>query len=182
MFIIKDGFYANPYEVRDYALSLDFKVEGNYPGKRTNILAEPYFTALKEELEKILNKKISYWPTDYNTSFQITTEKSTTWTHYDKTQWAAVCYLTPRAPIEAGTAIFRHKKEGIYQHRPGQIDFNEEPHTPEDWEVLDFCGNIFNRIVIYEGSLYHSSKVAGFGSDKYDGRLFQTFFFDTEEK
>ena len=44
-----------------------------------------------------------------------------------------------------------------------------------------FCGNIFNRLVLYEGTYYHRSKVPGFGTDKYSGRLFQTFFFDAKE-
>ena len=180
MFIIKDNFYSNPYDVREYALSLDFKVEGNYPGKRTGPYPEPYFSNLKLELEKILNKKITYWPEGYNTAFQITTEEAKTWTHYDQTEWAAVCYLTPRAPTESGTGIFKHKKEGFYEHKLGQTDYNNEEHSPEDWELLDFCANIFNRIVVYKGTFYHSSILPGFGSDKYDGRLFQTFFFNTE--
>ena len=33
--LIVDDFYVNPNEVREFALSQDFKVEGNYPGQRT---------------------------------------------------------------------------------------------------------------------------------------------------
>ncbi len=29
--------------------------------------------------------------------------------------WAAVLYLTPNAPAESGTGIYRHKASGIYQ-------------------------------------------------------------------
>jgi len=181
MFIIKDNFYNNPYEVRDYALGLDFEIHGNYPGVRTKNYPEPYFTNMKYEIEKILNKKISYWPDGYNTAFQYTTEKSKTWVHYDPTKWAAVCYLTPNAPTNSGTGIFRHKKEGFYEHKENQLDFNCAPNKQEDWELLDYCGNVFNRIVIYKGSFYHSSVIPGFGEDKYNGRLFQTFFFDTED-
>lgn len=181
MFIIHDNFYTNPYEVRSYALGLDFNVEGNYPGLRTEPYPEPYFSNMKKAIERILNKKISHWPKTYNTAFQVTTEESKTWIHYDQTKWAAVLYLTPRAPIQAGTGIYRHKKEGFYEHKQGQTDFNEAKHSPEDWELLDFSGNVFNRLVIYKGSYYHSSVLAGFGKDKYDGRLFQTFFFDTED-
>ena len=30
-----DNFYANPKEVREFALKQEFKVRGNYPGQRT---------------------------------------------------------------------------------------------------------------------------------------------------
>ena len=33
--IIVDDFYTNPYEVREFALSQEFEVRGNYPGYRT---------------------------------------------------------------------------------------------------------------------------------------------------
>lgn len=179
MFIIQDGFYNNPEQVRDYALGLDFSVSGNYPGLRTEPYPEPYFTNMKLALEQILNKKITFWEAGYNTAFQYTTEESRTWTHYDATQWAAVVYLTPDAPMESGTGIYRHKETGIYQHKAGQIDFNNTPHSEDEWELFDYCANVFNRIVVYEGTLYHRSRLPGFGKTKYDGRLFQTFFFNT---
>lgn len=181
MFIIKDNFYSNPYDVRAYALGLDFNVSGNFPGTRTAPYEEPYFTEMKHALEDIINKKIIYWPDGYNTAFQYTTKDSKTWVHYDQTQWAGVVYLTPNAPIESGTAICQHKQTKIYRHAPDQTDYNEGGHEEEDWDLLDFCGNIFNRIVIYEGSLYHRSLLPGFGNTKYNGRLFQTFFFNTDK-
>ena len=33
--LIIDDFYSNPEEVREFALSQDFNVDGNYPGHRT---------------------------------------------------------------------------------------------------------------------------------------------------
>lgn len=182
MFIIKENFYNNPKQVRRYALSQEFSVKGNYPGYRTEPCPDPYFTKLKLEIEKILNKRISYWPKKYNTAFQYTTSSDTTWTHYDGTDWAAVVFLTPNAPTNSGTAIRRHKQTGIYRRVEGERDFNREPDRDEnEWEYLDYCGNIFNRIVIYEGTFYHRSMLPGFGKDKHTGRLFQTFFFNTED-
>jgi hypothetical protein len=40
-------------------------------------------------------------------------------------------------------------------------------------------GNIYNRLVLYRGDMFHSS-LDYFGKDLKDGRLFQTFFFNTE--
>jgi hypothetical protein len=48
------------------------------------------------------------------------------------------------------------------------------------WEMVDFIGNKYNRLVIYQGDLFHSS-LDYFGTDINNGRLFQTFFFDTEK-
>jgi hypothetical protein len=49
----------------------------------------------------------------------------------------------------------------------------------DDWEEVDRFGNIYNRLVLYRGNLYHAS-VDYFGTTPEDGRLFQTFFFNTE--
>ena len=181
MFMIVENFYTNPEQVREWALEMDFNVSGNYPGLRTTNIGEPWFTHMKEHFEKLLNKKINYWPTGYNGAFQITTEESTTWIHHDATKWACVVFLTPDAPLESGTGIYRHKGTGIYHHYPDQIDFNEGGSEERDWELIDKASNIFNRAVIYHGDYYHRSILPGFGKDKYTGRLFQTFFFDTEE-
>ena len=33
--IVIDNFYKNAYETRNYILTQDFKIRGNYPGQRT---------------------------------------------------------------------------------------------------------------------------------------------------
>lgn len=184
MFIIKDGFYSDPMSVRANALAMDFNTSGNYPGFRTDTLTHDmdYFWNMKSVFSELVGEEITYWPDQYNTSYQYTTTDSTTWTHHDATTWAAVIYLTPDAPKEAGTAIYRNKQSGIYRYEPESLepDYNEVPHKEEDWEILDQASNVFNRLVLYHGNLYHRSVVAGFGDSKYNGRLFQTFFFSTK--
>lgn len=181
MFIIIDDFYRDPIETREFALNCDFNIKGNYPGARTDPCTGEYVTNIRTEFERILNKRISYWPEQYNTSFQITTSSDSTWIHHDgTTEWAAVLYLTPNAPVGSGTGIYRHKPTGIFRHDPSNaIDFNLAPNKDSDWEVIASAGNIFNRLVLYKGNYYHKSMIAGFGSSKEDGRLFQTFFFST---
>jgi len=180
-FIIQDNFYKEPDLVRAFALSQDFKVTGNYPGFRTEPCKDVYFQGLRNKFEKIINKEITRWPTDqYNSSFQYTTSENKTWVHYDQTVWAAVVYLTPNPILDSGTALFRHKETGIFfNNENSKVDYNEVGSNPEDWEVIAETKNIYNRAVIYNGSYYHSSVVPGFGTNKHNGRLFQTFFFDT---
>ena len=47
------------------------------------------------------------------------------------------------------------------------------------WKLVDKVGNVFNRLVIFDSSRYHTA-VDYFGSDIYNGRLYQVFFFSTE--
>jgi len=182
MIVIEDGFYTNPEWVREYALSLDYNVFGNYPGGRSEPVDPEWSLKLKGHLESLLNKKISYWPEQYNTAFQYTTESDTTWVHRDATEYAAVVYLTPDAPLDSGTSLFQHNESKIMRKEPWhEIDYNEEENVPSDWTPIVECANVFNRAIIYPGSYYHCSyPKAGFGTNKYDGRLFQVFFFDTE--
>ena len=181
--IIVDDFYNHPDDVRSFALSQDFSVRGNYPGLRTK-------SFLNDSVKEIINDTISHagggvtdWLLDenndgYTGAFQICTSKDRTWIHSDyKNMWAGVCYLTPNAPISGGTALYMHKRTGE-RFSNGQIDRSEDAYDLTKWEVVDRIGNIYNRLILYSGNLYHSS-INYFGNYNNDGRLFQTFFFNT---
>jgi hypothetical protein len=184
-----DNFYANPMDVREFALRQEFKVRGNYPGQRT----ESFLTdATKKTLRDILYPfagEITNWGGEYTGSFQYTTASDRSWIHADSTtDWAAVCYLTPDAPVTAGTGIFRHKETGWmnfdYKREHDEEYLKQAPpgHHSQDytkWEMVDRVGNVFNRLIMYRADNYHVS-LDYFGKDMYDGRLFQVFFFNTE--
>lgn len=182
--IIIENFYQDPNAIREYALSKEFTVKGNYPGMRTDCESDKQREYLKKYFEDhVFKRPITYWPDGYNTAFQYTTEESKTWVHHDLTGWAGVLYLTPNAPVESGTGIYRHKDTGIFEWNKNdpKTELNNETFLQDmsKWEQIAFVGNIYNRLVIYRGSLYHRSVLPGFGKDKHSGRLFQTFFFDT---
>jgi hypothetical protein len=184
-----DNFYSNPLEVREFALKQEFKVRGNYPGQRT----QSFLTdATKKTLRDILYPfagEITNWGGEYTGSFQYTTSADRSWIHADSTtDWAAVCYLTPDAPVTAGTGIFRHKETGWmnfdYKREHDEEYIKQAPpgHHSQDytkWEMVDRVGNVFNRLIMYRADNYHVS-LDYFGKDMYDGRLFQVFFFNTE--
>lgn len=176
---IIDNFYSNALDVRNFALTCNFSVQGNYPGYRTGYIGADN---VKNEIENnILKRKITYWPEGYNTSFQYTTKDSTTWVHYDETTWAGILYLTPQAPKNTGTSIFRHRQTGYYEHEQHNIiNFNSTVNNKDDWEPIVNIENIFNRLILYKGNYYHSSTIAGFGDTLYNARLFQVFFFNSE--
>ena len=184
-----DDFYADPMHVREFALKQEFKVRGNYPGQRT----ESFLTdSIKQKLRDILYPfagEITNWGGEYTGSFQYTTAADRSWIHADSTtDWAAVCYLTPDAPVTAGTGIFRHKETGWmnfdYKRQNDPEYMKQAPPGDEcqdytKWEMVDRVGNVFNRLIMYRADNYHVS-LDYFGKDLNDGRLFQVFFFSTE--
>lgn len=179
--IVVDDFYTNPDDVRDFALSQEFNVTGNYPGQRTeqNWNRRPN-ESIFSTFQKLLGEPLEPWNYEklgYSSSFQITTETDETWIHTDETDWAAVIYLTPNAPHNSGTAFYSIPSIDLRerQDRSGKDFDNKDP----GWVKSDVVSNVYNRLVLYSGYLYHRSDLPGFGTDKYSGRLFQTFFFNS---
>lgn len=187
--ICVDDFYNDVDEVRKMALGMEFGVRGNYPGQRT----EPVFNQrVKDLINGIIRPyagEITFWESEYTGSFQYTTQRDRSWVHADQTtNWAAVIYLTPDAPLTGGTGLFRHKETGL-EMAPRLEDgsYNstimdeiyKDSQDMTKWEMTNFIGNKYNRLIMYRGDIFHTS-LDYFGRDMYDGRLFQTFFFNTE--
>jgi hypothetical protein len=198
--IVVDNFYNNPMETRNYILTQEFLVRGNFPGQRTVSFAT-------EDLKRIIQKyvepfggKITMFPIPnekklddkleanetiiYNGSFQYTTSRDRSWVHTDSwNNWAGVLFMTPDAPLTAGTAFYKFR-DGAMCEADGNILNNksETDNYSQDmtkWELVDRVGNVFNRLVLFNATRYHMS-MDYFGDNKMNGRLFQTFFFSTE--
>jgi hypothetical protein len=181
--VVVDGFYEDPMKVRETALSMEFKISGNFPSLRTEQMIYP---GTKERFEKILNKKITYWPIgekSYNGSFQYCLEKHSSWTHRDALSYSCVIYLTPNAPYDSGTKLRIHKATNkSYTNGDKDLEtiLNKDSHIESAWWSVDTIGNIFNRACIFKGFQSHISD-RYFGNTLENGRLFQTFFFSVEE-
>ena len=184
-----DNFYSDVDDVRNMALNMEFGVRGNYPGQRT----EPVYNEdVKSMIGNIIRPhagEITMWESEYTGSFQYTTQSDRSWVHADQTtKWAGVLYLTPDAPLSGGTGLFRHKATGI-EKAPmlsnGEYDMSildeiyMDSQDMTKWEMTNFIGNVYNRLILYRGDIFHTS-LDYFGRDKNDGRLFQTFFFNTQ--
>ena len=179
--IVVDDFYRNIDGVREFALGLDYSVQGNYPGLRTE---SHIADGTKEVIESILGKKISYWPGEYNGAFQYTTEENKSWIHRDATDWAAILYMTPDAPLDGGTGFYRHKETGLEEYNDDTTDLQKEKMDNDSsdvskWDLVDLTANKYNRLVIFNGRRSHTS-MTYFGDNIKNGRLFQLFFFDTK--
>jgi hypothetical protein len=173
-----DDFYKNPDKIRDFALKQKFNIGGNFPGKRTTGFKEQYH---KEMFEKILGKKIKYWPDQYNGCFQIVTENLKSWIHRDLTEYSAIIFLNPKPKISSGgTNLYVHKKTGLFKAKNKEEEklLSNDTRNLDTWEITDTLGNLYNRCIIFQGKNNHKSNEY-FGNSLYNGRLFQIFFFDT---
>ena len=192
--IIIDNFYNNALETRNYILTQEFSVRGNYPGQRTISYANEH---LKETIQKyvepfggkitdfpIPNDDVSNADKIYNGSFQYTTSRDRSWVHIDgHNNWAGVLYLTPDAPLSSGTSFYKFydgttcKRDMELLENKEEIDRCSQDLTK--WEKVDQVGNVFNRLILFNANRFHMS-MDYFGDTKENGRLFQVFFFSTE--
>ncbi len=193
--IIIDNFYENPMEVREFAIKQieDYQYNDYHPGKRSssfatekhkeifNKIIAPFFgkiTDFNMSKDKEINGNGSF---QYNTSHDIQT-----WIHVDNshsTNWGAIIYLTPDAPLSGGTGFFKYKDGNLFEadenilHNWHIISKYCKDYTK--WELVSSVGNIFNRLILFRSDQYHAS-LDYFGKDIEDGRLIQLFFFKTE--
>ena len=190
--IVVDNFYNNAQSTRDYILTQEFPVKGNFPGQRTISYANQHLQDIIQRYVAPFGGKIIDFPMPssndngaiYNGSFQYTTSSELSWIHTDSwNNWAGVLYLTPDAPLSAGTAFYRFKN-GEYSEEDAKI-LNTSVQTDKfsqdfsQWELVDSVGNVFNRLILFNSKRFHIS-MDYFGDTKENSRMFQVFFFRTE--
>ena len=194
--IVIDHFYTNPMETRDFILTQPFTVMGNYPGKRTISYATEELKQIFQSYVYPFGGKITEFhipkpdmsdaATIYNGAFQYATARDRSWVHLDGfNNWAGVLYLTPDAPLSAGTGFYRYRDGPLYTKREMEVagKKTETDKASQDitkWEKVDTVGNVFNRLILFNAYRFHMS-LDYFGDSKENGRLFQVFFFSTEQ-
>lgn len=190
-------FYENPDEIRKYALAQKYTycheihgIEYVFPGSRTKDLKD-----LSQSLyEKVCKKLISVFHIpehdvmrwQINTSFQIVEgEYGHGLIHQDQnTVFAGVLYLTPDAPLDSGTSLF--KKNANYDEDLYWQKVKENDERFKRKESIDFSyhemfdevvrvNNVYNSLILFEGDIYHCANQF-FGETKQDSRLAQVFF------
>lgn len=191
--IVIDNFYNNAMETRNYILSQDFSVKGNYPGIRTKSYANEQLRDIIQKYVEPYGGKITEFPIPkddkdarkiYNGAFQYTTSRDRSWVHTDGyNNWAGVLYLTPDAPLSSGTAFYKFY-DGAFNTKDGKIlnnkkDVDRFSQDMTKWTRTDTVANVFNRLILFNSNNYHMS-LDYFGDRKDNSRLFQLFFFSTE--
>lgn len=182
MVMLFDNFFENPDAVRAEALSRDYGDGGSsFPSQKAEAESMDYQMIIKKHVEeRILGRPCTHWMGEYNTCWQYSVAGQKQPVHHDHGLYSAVVYMTPNAPVSAGTGLYRHIETGISYWDPDKPEtYPEALNTgPDDetWEQVAFIGNVYNRLIVFNAQHYH--KGAGtFGDNKYNGRLYQTFFF-----
>lgn len=192
--VIVDNFYKEPNDVREFALMQDFQPNlASYKGKRTQ--ERFLWPFLKEEFERLLGRPIIDWLNQpCNGCFQVTGYDDPLVYHSDVQSYAAAVYLTPDAPVGAGTSFWRDKTHGCRRPPNHPLEYDRfvddqsrlqaqnEVYSEynilhaDNWELVDRVGCVYNRLVLWDAQLIHSaSSYEGFVADK--ARLVQLFFF-----
>lgn len=188
--MVVDNFYKDPDAIREYAMNnLTFSPSGYHKGERSQ--ERFILNGTKEQFEQIIGRKVTNWehPEYANGRFQFCVDGDPIVYHVDNQTFAAVVFLSPNAPLEAGTATYRSKITGATRF--------EEFDTPEfvttfkgygdeisfydgsSFEVVDRVGNVYNRLVIWDAKTIHAA-TKYYGSNIQNSRFFQLFFFDVE--
>jgi hypothetical protein len=181
-FVVVDDFYQDPDAIREFALEQEFREDQNYyRGRRT---LKPYlFPGIRERFETLLNTQITRWEDmPVNGVFQYCTSQDALVYHADTQMYAATIYLTPDAPPQCGTSLYRSRAHPKVRRWP-QDGYDYAAVFPTGhfdrtkFELIDTVGNVYNRLVIWDAKLLHSASEY-FGEKLENSRLFHLFFFD----
>ena len=177
IFVI-DNFYKNPDKVRKFALEQEYVEDLRYY-KGLRSLKNFDIPDGKRFFESIIGEEI----TDYHGGqFQITSADNPQVYHNDTQRWAAIVYLTPYAPTQAGTRTHISLRNGLrdgFNTTEEQRDeiFSTGFYDSTQFDIVDVIGNVYNRLVIFDGHLIHSAGPY-FGDSMWNGRLIHLFFFN----
>ena len=191
VFII-DNFYENPEAMRQLAMTTPKHENIRYwKGKRSATLDDKIMAPIKKRLEEIIGQDFKFLQSHFHTC-EVTEPLVY---HSDTQAWAGAVYLTPNAPPECGTSLWRSKRSGLYR-APTEEDAKrlgktvaQLAHETYDnaildktkWELIDQIGNVYNRCVLWRGDLCHSSS-GYFGHNEETQRLFQLLFLHVDDK
>lgn len=195
---IVENFYDDPDRVRAFALSQKFQfrhqlknVDYVFPGSRTkdiSLINKPLFENVSKKIISLFhNAEYDYMRWAITTSFQsVTAEYGRGIIHTDhNTVFAAVLYLTPNAPLQSGTSLFKPNasfdeeryqaclRENDQRFDAGQLVMDASYHSMFD-EVVR-VNNVYNTLILYEGRHFHAANQF-FGKTLKDSRLAQVFF------
>ena len=161
-----DDFLDDPDGIRKFVLNskIPFDRVGYFTGKRTSPVDNiDYQNMIIEKLERVLPFKIKMKPLSF--PFQLCLAGDETTLHLDPSDWTGVLYLTPNAPIDSGTLLFKEDVELKKKLKEDDIDGNVKA------DLMSSLGNVYNRFVLLRGKeIPHRSNIPGFGDCLENGR------------
>jgi hypothetical protein len=197
--LVIDNFLPYPNVVREWALTKEFYTSTQFsqrigksttwPGQRSDHVMDldlAYANDILNNVGSIARKIFADQSLSIRSYFQLCAHADgDSWIHQDNdVDVAAILYLSPDAPVSSGTTLYRCLDQNAWN----QLSFSEmtkinrierEDLYKKLFEPVDVIGNVYNRLVMYRGDIFHKSNDY-FGSTKYDSRLTQVFFLKFE--
>jgi len=195
---VVDNFYDDPDAVRKFALSQKYQfrheLKGElpfvFPGSRTkdlSVINKPLFEKVAQKISALFhNVENDRFRWSITTNFQsVSAEYGRGIIHYDNAIFAAVLYLSPDAPLDSGTSLFKPNKsfdqerydashkENHKNFLSGNVKMDASYHAMFD-EIVR-VNNVYNTLILYEGQHFHAANDF-FGQNLKDARLTQVFF------
>ena len=199
--IIFDNFFDDPDPVRQLALSCQFNKDGGHtsvPGRRSDHLKYIDFNIYNSFQNRLLD--IIFGQGEYSVTldvrFALVPEHyEEGWVHtdssneHDPVTMAGLVYLTPNAPLNAGTSIYKQKDNitpidyGSLKHdfyadklQVSMDEYRTARDTHNSWfdKTVD-VSNIYNRMIVYNSRQLHRENKF-FGTTKENTRLTLLFF------
>jgi len=168
---VVDDFYEDPEGVREKALSMQYRAPRSLGlgGMRT-----PAFRprGVRARIERLLRVRIASWETAGNSAngaffcaLSRGRDAERVCVHYDlPVNWMTMLiYLTPGAPLEAGTSLWQHKETGLCACptprdaerlglSPAKLAAMLEKDGPRTsrWREIDRVGNALGQPAFWE--------------------------------
>lgn len=195
---VVEDFYENPDAIRKFALAQKYQfcheqadIKYVYPGCRTKDLLD-LDSSLYERVCKKLISVFHIHEHDHmrwaiSTSFQSVSEEYKQGViHTDhSTVFAGVLYLTPDAPLNSGTSLYKKNATFDQEKYTQALEQNDEKFKANQkimatdyhsmFDEVVRINNVYNTLIMYEGVTFHAAKNF-FGTTLKNSRLAQVFF------
>lgn len=102
-------------------------------------------------------------------------------TDCDMGEWTAILYLTPNPPLDDGTTFWRHHESGRIETATGATSDANLAETlawrdRTQWEPWRTVAAVFNRVVLFPATYYHSRALEANYGEGDTARLIQVLF------
>jgi hypothetical protein len=197
--VVVDNFFKEPNKVRNFALHQEFKRFENvsHAGLVTDCLSIIEPSLYNEFLKKFFSIYYDFKFEELNwiveAKFQKTGDNfESGWIHQDSNHYAnnkvaGIIYLSPNAPLQSGTSIYKTKNnvllpsinaEAKYAHYYSNGNSEElkklKEQEKEQFEETINVSNVYNRLISFDTDEYHAAQ--NYFGQGNESRLILVFF------
>ena len=193
LFVI-DDFLRNAEAVRKEALSLNYQVQGRFPG--LNSKEKITIEGLDQVVSALVREPVrAPWTKDFSHGscrIALASDDQPGRIHIEQSHWSGILYLSRPEDCQGGTEFYRHVRTGTDRvpmdaeslKRIGYDSYEDLQHDILDkdaldrskWELTMTVPMRFNRLVLLQPHYWHTSG-PGFGDTLENGRLIYLMFF-----